>query len=214
MVAFVEGTSLVTVLRRDRGAERAALSTGEYNRVRMFEWEERHYYIQVDQCMLEHVARERGSTYDEGVVTPIKSWSMAYTKTRCGGEDGRWAVKIKSFLVNGKPVTDPESQVSFLHLYWTTAAHTKCHAFGNALVERILSDDDLKAMLMESTWTTAWLHHGLLYGTLGPLTSIRYSRERAIQRVTACCFLRSASYPHQGCASKVLGAGVRINAWY
>ena len=180
VVAFVEGTSLVTVLRRDRAAERdAKASTGESNHVRMFGWEERHYYVCVNDCMLEHVARERGSKYDEGVVTPIKSWSIKYTKTRCGGEDGKWVVKMKSFLVNGEPVTDPESQISFLHLYWTTGAHTKCHVFGNALVERILSDDSLKTKLMESTWTTTWLHHGLLHGTLGPLTFVRYG-ERAL----------------------------------
>ncbi|CAM9646551.1 unnamed protein product, partial [Laminaria digitata] len=158
VVAFVEGTSLLTVLR-------------ESKRVRMFSWEERHYYVRVDECMLEHVTRERGSKYDEGVVTPIKSWSMKYTKTRCGGPDEKWAVNITSFLVNGQPVADPESQVSFLHLYWTTAAHTKCHALGNSLVERIVSDDFLKTKLMESTWTTTWLHHGLLHGTLGPLTT-------------------------------------------
>ncbi|CAN0521006.1 unnamed protein product, partial [Scytosiphon promiscuus] len=87
------------------------------------------------------------------------------------GEDGKWAVKITSFLVNEEPVTDPESQVSFLPFYCTTAAHTKCHALGNALVERILSDEDLKTKIMESTWTTTWLHHGLLHGTLGPLST-------------------------------------------
>ena len=171
VVAFVEGTSLVTVLHRDRAAERSALSA-DTNRVRIFLWEERHYYACVDKCLLEHVFRERGSRYDEGVVTPIKSWSMRYIKTRCG-HDEKWTVKITSFLVNGQPVTDPESQVSFLHMYWTTAAHTKCHALGNSLVERIVSDDVLKAKLMESTWTTTWLHHGLLHGTLGPLTSTR-----------------------------------------
>ena len=174
VVTFVEGTSLVTVLRRDRAAERAALaSSGETNRALQRSTEERHYYIQVDECMLEHVSRKRGSRYDEGLVTPIKSWSMKYIKTRCGGEGGKWAVVITSFLVNGQRVADSESQVSFLHFYWTTAAHTKCHALGNALVERIVSDDDLKTKLMESTWTTTWLHHGLLHGTLGPLTTTR-----------------------------------------
>ena len=175
VVTFVEGTSLVTVLRRDRAAERAALvASGTPNRSHLRSTEERHYYIQVDECLLEYVTRKRGSKYNEGVVTPIKSWSMKYAKTRCRGEDRKWAVRNTSFLVNGQPVTDPESQVSFLHFYWTTAAHTKCHTLGNALVERIVSDDSLKAKLMESTWTTTWLHHGLLHGSLGPLTSTRY----------------------------------------
>ncbi|CAM9354686.1 unnamed protein product, partial [Laminaria digitata] len=148
VVTFIEGTSLVTVLRRDRAAERAALaSSGETNRAQLRSTEERHYYI--------------------------RSWSVKYTKTRCGGPDAKWAVNVTSFLVNGEPVKDPESQVSFLHFYWTTAAHTKCHTLGNALVERIVSDDDLKNKLMESTWTTTWLHHGLLQGTLGPLTTTR-----------------------------------------
>ena len=174
VVTFIEGTSLVSVLRRDRESERAALSAAGTDCTQLRASEERHYYIRVDTCLLEHVTRERGSKYNEGVVTPIKSWSMKYTKTRCRGEDSRWAVNVTSFLVNGLPVADPESQVSFLHFYWTTAAHTKCHALGNALVERIVSDDSLKAKLMESTWTTTWLHHGLLHGTLGPLTTTRY----------------------------------------
>ena len=173
-MTFVEGTSLVTVLRRDRASERAALSERKSNGEKLRSCEEHHYYIRVDECMLEHVTRERGSKYDEGVVTPIKSWSMKYTKTRCGGPDEKWAVNITSFFVNAEPVTDPENQVSFLHFYWTTAAHTKCHALGNSLVERIVSDDTLKTKLMESTWTTTWLHHGLLHGSLGPLTTTRY----------------------------------------
>ena len=177
VVKFVEGTSLVTVLRRDKAAERAALaSSGETDRAQRRSREERHYQINVDECMLEHVTRERGSKYNEGTVTPIKSWSMKYKKARCGGEGGKWVVNITSFIVNGQPMADPESQVSFLHFYWTTAAHTKCHALGNALVERIVSDDSLKNKLMESTWTTTWLHHGLLHGSLGPLTSVRYGK--------------------------------------
>ena len=185
VVTFVEGTSLVTVLRRDRAVERAALAfSGEATRVKQRECEERHYYIQVDECMLEHVSRESGSRYNEGTVTPVKSWSMKYKKTRYGGEDGKWVVVITSFLVNGQPVADSESQVSFLHFYWTTAAHTKCHALGNALVERIVSDDSLKTKLMESTWTTTWLHHGLLHGSLGPLTSVRYGKRAFISRVS------------------------------
>ena len=170
VVTFIEGTSLVTVLRRDRAADQAAVSVGETN---LRASEKRHYYICVDECKLEHVSRERGSKYNEGVVTPIKSWSMKYSKTRCSGEDGKWEVNIASFLVNGEPVADSESQVSFLHFYWTTAAHTKCHALGNSLVERIVSDENLKTKLIESTWTTTWLHHGLLHGTLGPLTTTR-----------------------------------------
>ena len=138
VVTFVEGTSLVTVLRRDRAAERAALvASGTASRSHLRLTEECRYDIQVDECLLEHVRRERGSKYNEGVVTPIKSWSMKYAKTRCRGEDRKWAVRITSFLVNGQPVADPENQVSFLHFYWTTAAHTKCHSLGNSLVERL-----------------------------------------------------------------------------
>ena len=175
VVTIIEETSLVTVLRRDRAAERAALvASGTPNRSHLRSTEERHDDIKVDECLLEGVTRESGSKYDEGLLTPIKSWSIKYTMTRCRQEDWKWAVRIKSFPVNGQPVPDPESQVSFLHFYWTTAAHTTCHALGNSLVERIVSDDSLKAKLMESTWTTTWLHHGLLHGPLGPLTSTRY----------------------------------------
>ena len=86
--SFVQGTSLTNVFRRDRAAERAALAlSGETNRALLRSTEVRHYYIQVDECKLEHVSHKRGSRYDEGVVTPIKSWSMKYTKTRCGRED-------------------------------------------------------------------------------------------------------------------------------
>lgn len=199
MVTLMESTSLITLLRRDRAAERIAPSTGGRDpaRVQLQSNERRCYCVRVDKCMLEHVIRKRGGTYDEGVVTPIKSWSMRYTKTRSGGgissntnnnsngnreteldqdrkQQSSWTVTITSFLVNGKPVLGAESRMSFLHLYCSTSAHTKCHVLGNALVERIVSDDRLKSKLSESTWTTTWLHHGLLHGSLGPLTSVRY----------------------------------------
>ena len=107
VVTIIEETSLVTVLRRDRAAERAALvASGTPNRSHLRSTEERHYHIRIDECLLEHVIRERGSKYDEGVVTPIKSWSMKYTKTGCGGEDGKSTVRITSFLINGHPVVD------------------------------------------------------------------------------------------------------------
>lgn len=183
VVNFIEGTSLITVLRRDWTAERTALlSPGGTTCARSRSTEARHYCIRVDECMLECVTRERGGKCNEGTATRIRSWSMTYKKTRCGGNDDRWAVIITSFNVNGLPVADSESQISFLHTYLTASAHPKCHVFGNALVERILSDDSLKAQLMESTWTTTWLHHGLLHGCLGPLTSARYGeRERPLQ---------------------------------
>ena len=174
IVKLVEGTSLVTVLHRDRAADRAApASADETPRAQPRATEECHYYIRVDECLLEHVSRQRGEKYDEGTVTPIKSWSMRYKKVRCDGEDKRVDVTIASFIVNGLPVTDSESQLSFLFTYWSTGTHPKCHVFGNGLVERILSDGSLKTMLMESAWTTNYLHHGLLHGSLGPMTSAR-----------------------------------------
>ena len=146
------------------------------------------------KCLLEHVTREPGSTYEEGVVLPIKSWSMSYTKTRpvvrgggggggegsdAGSDDGsshgepKWEVRFRSFVVNGKEVADPAAQMSFLHVYLSGSAHAKCHVFGNWLVQRIYSDELLKDRLMESTWTTTWLHSALIHGTHGPLTYAR-----------------------------------------
>ena len=176
VVAYIEGTSLVTVLRRDLPAECPAppssTDTTDVQAHRSSE-EQRHYSVRVEHCMLEHVSRESGGTVDEGIVAPIKSWSMNYTKTRYGGRDTKWENNINSFVVNGKAVIDPESQLSFLHMYWTTGAHTKCHVFANNLTERIASDESLNTKLSESTWTTRWLHHGLIHGSLGPLTTIR-----------------------------------------
>lgn len=45
--------------------------------------ETRHYYVNVEKCLLELVIREVGATYRcGGKTTPIKSWSMRYTKSR------------------------------------------------------------------------------------------------------------------------------------
>lgn len=45
--------------------------------------ETRHYYVNVEKCLLELVIREVGDTYRcGGDSTPIKSWSMRYTKSR------------------------------------------------------------------------------------------------------------------------------------
>ena len=187
VVALIEGTSLITVLRR--GLPPGHMSSDQQPTTAKTH-EERHYYIDVKTCLLEHVTREPGSTYDEGAVIPIKSWSMSYTKTRpIGGtsssdtspstgditssREPKWEVHIKSFVVNGKEVSDAPSQMSFLHTYWTTSAHTKCHVFGNSLVQRIYSDERLKDKLMESTWTTTWLHTMLIHGTHGPATFAR-----------------------------------------
>lgn len=169
----VEGTTVVTVLRRDRAAERAALCA-RATHPPLLSYEERHLYVDVKTCLLEHITCERGSKCGEGVVTPMRSWSMRYIKIRSGGRDAKWENKIQSFVVNGEELTDPESQFSFVHTYWTGGTHGKCHVLGNALAERIASDDALKTKLYESTWTTRWLHHGLLYGTLGPLTTRRW----------------------------------------
>ena len=183
VVALIEGTCLITALRRGFPPGR---TPSEQQPTKAETHEERHYYIDVKTCLLEHVTRKPGSTYEEGVVFPIKSWSMSYTKSREIGTTSRistgtvtsygkpeWQVHISSFVVNGKEIADAASQMSFLHAYWTTSAHTKCHVFGNSLVQRIYSDELLKDKLMESTWTTTWLHSTLLHGTCGPMTSIR-----------------------------------------
>jgi len=190
VAALIEGTSLITLLRRGLppGTDASEQEQPATSPMR----EERHYYIDVKTCLLEQVTRQPGSTYEEGVVFPIKSWSMSYTKTRpigrssssSGGDRSgsdadtshgkpKWEVRFRSFIVNGKEVTDPASQMSFLHVYLTCSSHAKCHVLGNSLVQRIYSDELLKDKLMESTWTTTWLHSALMQGTHGPLTHPR-----------------------------------------
>lgn len=183
VVAFVEGTGLIAVLYRGvppngqhivDAAEPASVTAEPENE------EQRRYYVDVQNCLLDHVTREPGKE----IITPIDSWSMSYTKSRpiisssgrTRAEPGpeKWAIHINSFLVNGKPVTDPASQMSFLHLYSTMGTHSKCHVYGNTLVQRINKDEVLKAKLMESTWNTVWLHRGLLRGGVGPLTAVRF----------------------------------------
>eukprot|EP00752_Nemacystus_decipiens_P015748 g14060.t1 len=189
VVKFVEGTSIVTVLNcgvmpgsdqdstaaaaapPSTGAEAASTSASSGT-----ENEQRHYYVDVQKCFLDHVIREPGKE----LVTPIESWSMSYTKTRrpvgssgsmaVGAGPGEWDVIINSFLVNGKTVADPGSQMSFLHLYATIGSHTKMHVYGNTLVQHINKDEALRSKLMESTWNTVWLHYGLLNTGLGPMT--------------------------------------------
>lgn len=61
-----------------------------------------------------------------------------------------------------------------VQVYLTGGSHAKCHVFGNALSRRIRSDPGLQGKMLESTWTTTWLHDGLLHGIFGPLTEARY----------------------------------------
>ena len=183
VVAFVEGTGVITVLNRGFPAGEQPLvapAAPASTASRSEDKEQRHYYVDVKRCSLDHVIREPGKEF----VTPIDSWSMSYTKTRpiasssAGSrsvtETGKWAIDITSFAVNGKAVVDPASQMSFLHLYATMSTHTKCHVYGNTLVHRIIKDEVLADKLMESTWNTIWLHRGLLHGGLGPLTTLRF----------------------------------------
>lgn len=80
VVKYIEGTSIVTVLRRDWPAKHPPAPSTAGNNVRQRSCEERHYSVDVENCLLEHVSRERGGTIDEGVVTPITSWRMSYTR--------------------------------------------------------------------------------------------------------------------------------------
>lgn len=47
-------------------------------------YETRHYYVNVEKCLLDLMIRPVGVTYQSGIgkSTLIKSWSMRYTKTR------------------------------------------------------------------------------------------------------------------------------------
>ncbi len=84
-----------------------------------------------------------------------------------------WDNQIVSFTVNGEPWHNRERIYAFLHHYSSGSAHTKCHMMGNSLSDRILTDSRVTKKLSESRWTTTALHHGLQYGTQGPLTHPR-----------------------------------------
>lgn len=142
VVALVEGTSISTVLRRGFPPESTKKEDRQQQQQQRPEPsetnEERHYYVNVKKCLMEHVTREPGGTYEEGEVFSIKSWSMSYTKKRCpfGSENSTsgtlgeslwgkkkkknnknvWKIDIRSFIVNGKEVPRPANQLSFLYV--------------------------------------------------------------------------------------------------
>lgn len=174
VVACVEGTSMVSVLHRDLVMEAQTSSMNSPG----FPLEERHYIIDIKDCRLEHVLYESGNLLgshgEHATRYQVTSWSMRYTKTRAKGDrSAPWTSTIHSFMINNELVAEPHRMYSFLHFYLVSSAHTKSHIFGEALVERILSDDSLREKLAESTWTTAALHFGLLHGSLGPVTTVR-----------------------------------------
>lgn len=154
VIAIVEGTSIITLLHRVDNNDKPY---------------ERRYYVDVSDCKLEIVSRKRGKI-DEDVTTCIKRWQMSYTKSII---DGKWMNTITSFSVNGLDLIDHYSQFSFLFMFTASSTHPKCHLLGNSLSESISSDQTLSNKMDEATWTTRWLHHGLLHGSLGPLTTIR-----------------------------------------
>lgn len=173
IVAIVEGTSMVTVLRRDLDAEKARRGAQPDSTQ-----EERYYKVDVKDCRLEHVIHKVGSKLgpeaDYESKVNIESWSLSYTKTRAADNPSApWTSTIHSFRVNGEEIKEPERRYAFLHFYLVSSAHTKSHTFGEGLVERILADDHLWETLAESTWTTTALHYGLLHGTMGPVTTVR-----------------------------------------
>lgn len=184
IVAFVEGTTIITVLQRDHTSEPAPSSGGGPP------IEVRHFSINVKDGRLQHVHSSESDTLwsfnpkKGGKVTTVSSWSMKYSKARSKGEPtATWIAKIHSFIINGLDVTDQERRYSFLHHYLVGCIHTKSHVFGDALVDRILSDETLRDKLAESTWTTKALHYGLLYGSLGPIVPERYERENCSEEV-------------------------------
>lgn len=95
----------------------------------------------------------------------------------------KWEYKILSFVVNGEAWDNRERMYSLLHHYHSSSVHTKSHMMGNSLADRILVDDRVTKKLAESTWTTTALHHGLQYGTQGPLSHPRWVKIFA----HACC---------------------------
>lgn len=106
---------------------------------------------------------------------------------------GKWTSHIVSFVVNGKTIHEREQMLTFLHQYYVSCTHTKSHVMGNGLTDRILSDDRITDMLMESTWSTTALHYGLLNGTQGPLTYPRC--QKYIYGVGDKCVPRTGMIP-------------------
>ncbi|CAM9618699.1 unnamed protein product [Ectocarpus sp. 6 AP-2014] len=222
VVECMEGCTLCLVLRRDHeaeAAEKARANTAAFKSLPgcttndgLPLYETRHYYVNVEKCLLDLMIRPVGVTYQSGIgkSTLIKSWSMRYTKTRRRPQpkqplpgakeltptekqaavaaakkqadynpepwknNGVWENKIVSFVVNGEAWHSRERMYGLLHHYHSGSAHTKCHMMGNSLADRILVDDRVTEKLSESTWTTTALHHGLQYGTQGPLTHPRH----------------------------------------
>lgn len=176
----METTSIITVVRLDLAAQ-GTLSFGNDETSPVLE--ERHYCVDVKKCELVYIvqkhangSKQPGSNQAEDFTRiPIKSWSMKYTKTRKADDPAEtWTSRVRSFIVNGSAIVEAERQFAFLHFYLVLGTHGKIHIFGNEVVARIMSDDRLRDVLQESARSTVWLHHGLIHGSLGPMTTARY----------------------------------------
>ena len=105
-----------------------------------------------------------------------------------------WDNQIVSFVVNGESWHNRERMYGFLHHYSAGSAHTKSHMMGNSLADRILLDSRVTEVLSESTWSTTALHHGLQYGTQGPLTHPRFGLISVPVDQCRSCFQVRAHY--------------------
>lgn len=188
IAGLVEETSLIILLERDHAAEQieSERSSSESPTV-----EKRHYIIDVKECHLEQVVYHSREDAKSGgkpeSKTPIRSWSMRYTKARIKGNSAApWVTTIHAFIVNDQAIKESERRYSFLAFYLAASAHTKSHVFGEALAERILADASLREILWESTWTTTALHYGLLHGSMSPLTSERWGLGKYLQVTDEC----------------------------
>lgn len=179
-MALVETTSIITVVRLDLAAQ-GTLSFDKDETSPVLE--ERHYCVDVKKFEMVYIeqkyangSNQPGSNQAEACTRiPIKSWSMKYTKSRKANDPtGTWTSRVRSFVVNGSAIVEAQRQFAFLHFYLVLGTHTKSHTFGNEVVARVMSDDRLRDVLQESARSTVWLHHGLIHGNLGPLTTARY----------------------------------------
>eukprot|EP00903_Cladosiphon_okamuranus_P011794 g11084.t1 len=199
IVEIMEGTGMCIVLRRDHEAEAAekaafhslpGCTAGPKDATSLVET--RHYYVNVEKCLLELVIREpkkqeplpgsKKLTPAEEKAATAAAEAAAKKEADYNPEpwknNGVWDNQITSFVVNGESWHNRERMYGFLHHYAAGSAHTKSHMMGNALVDRILADSRITEKLSESTWTTTALHYGLQYGTQGPLTHPRNDRNR------------------------------------
>jgi hypothetical protein len=80
--------------------------------------------------------------------------------------------EIKTFELNGEPISDPEDMLGILVIFLSCGTHTKSHIMGERSVREI-RDKGIKE-LRRSTWTTLSTDHAVLNSMFSPIRSNMY----------------------------------------